>query len=71
MSDLPQINPNVSAKEQSLSAIKILEYQVNYLNNQIKIRHRTFDLASIQALWKNKREAIRHLATLHKYIDTL
>ena len=68
MSELRQDERTNAYREQSISAIKILEYQVRFLNNQIKLRHREFDLASIQVLWANKREAIRHLSNLKNYL---
>ena len=67
MSDLPKISNSASLKEQSASAIKILEYQIRFLNKQLRLRHKDFDLHSIQILWENKREATKHLITLQQF----
>ena len=67
MLNLTAIDTSNTLNEQAGSAIKILEHQINFLNNQIRLRHKPFDLKSITTLWSNKRDAIKHLDTLKRF----
>jgi hypothetical protein len=68
MSKLRQTD-DTSLREQATRSVKIFEYQIRFLDTQIKLRHREFDLSSIRTLWKNKRAAVKHLMTLKAFLS--